>query len=170
MSFWEGNSATYRQRPTWHYESTNWFTVQRIDTLGFYGLRHIAKDHYDWLKTRPGGPTYNGHCMVAAFWDPVTRTVFASSIPLGPRKGEMVAASLNNHAAPYWYSQVYTLNYETSTENNGPYPSGSMIAIYDKFLSLILFKNVRWMLTGTFLTDITCEKIMSLASGWGCDE
>ena len=98
--------------------------------------------------------------MVAAFWDPVTRTVFASSIPLGPRKGEMVAASLNNHAAPYWYSQVYTLinanvvappiyaedgayyNYEMSTVNNGPYPAGSMIVIYGKLLSLILFENV----------------------------
>lgn len=101
MSRWEGNSAAYRQRPTWHYESTNWFTVQRIDTLGFYGLRDIAKDHYNWLKTQPGGTTYNGHCMVAVFWDPVTRTVFASSVPLGPRKGEMVAASLNNYAAPY---------------------------------------------------------------------
>ena len=151
MTLWEGNSAAYRQRPTWHYESTNYFTIQRIDTLGFYGLRDIAKDHYDWLKTQPGATTFNGHCMVAAFWDPVTRTVFASSIPLGPRKGEMIAASLNNYAAPYWYNQVYTLinantaappihaedgayyNYETSAANDGPYPAGSMIAIYGKF-------------------------------------
>ena len=69
--------------------------------LGFYGFRDIAKDYYDWLKTQLGAMKYNGHCMVAVFWDPVTRIVFASSIPLGPRKAEMIEASRNNHAAHY---------------------------------------------------------------------
>ena len=89
--------------------------------------------------------------MVAAFWDPVTKTVFASSVPLGPRKAEMIEASRFHSAAPYWYSQVRPIvdsnvaapaihaedgayyNYETSSANNGQYPAGSMIAIYGKY-------------------------------------
>ena len=92
--------------------------------------------------------------MVAAFCDPITETSFASSIPQGPRKAEMIEASVNNGAAPAWYAQVGRLlraitrthavhaedgawyNYETSKGaqvDNGRYPDGSMIAIYGKY-------------------------------------
>ena len=75
----------------------------------FYGRLDIAKRHYSWVKDQRGATTPNGHCMVAVFWDPITQTIYASSVPLGPRKSEIIIISSKNGAATSWYSQVRTL-------------------------------------------------------------
>ncbi len=153
MQRWSGKADVYKKEPTWYCRSKGYYFNEKIEQLGFYGVRDIAKRHYDWLKDQPGATTPNGHCMVAAFWDPNTQTVWASSIPLGPRKAIMIGTSRNKGAAPSWFNQVDKIlnpnkakihaedgayyNYETSTDaqaNNGRYPEGSMIAIYGKYI------------------------------------
>ena len=141
----------YTQVPTWHAEDTGFFYADKITSLGFFGLRDIARLHYEWVSTQIGAITLNGNCMVAAFWDPTNSVVYASTIPGGVRRAQMKVAASNIHAAPLWYNQVRTVldgdypkihaedgafyNYETAqTEQIGlRYPGGSMIAIYGKF-------------------------------------
>lgn len=153
MNRWQGDTDAYKNTPTWHSES-RYFAAERVRQFGFYGLRDIAKGHYDWLKDQPGSTSSKRKCMVAAFWDPNIKTIYASSIPLGPRKVEMIAASYSSGAAPSWYNQVRRFvksnmnsvpihaedgayyNYETTVAaqaKNGRYPDGSMIAIYGKY-------------------------------------
>ncbi|KAI4234542.1 MAG: hypothetical protein LQ352_008168, partial [Teloschistes flavicans] len=151
MVLWDGEDDVYRDRPTWHAETSGFFFQHRIRSLGFFGLRDIAKSHYEWVSTQRGATTFNGHCMVAAFWDPTSSRVYASTIPQGPRRAEMKEAASEFGAAPAWYNQARTIiggsnpkihaedgafyNYESAqiVQNGQPYPPGSMIAIYGKY-------------------------------------
>ena len=83
MNLWQGGTSEYRDKATWHYESRGFYLQDKINRLGFYGLRDMAKKHYDWLKDQRGATSYQGHCMVAAFWDPISQTVYASRSPWG---------------------------------------------------------------------------------------
>ena len=151
MVLWNGEQDVYKKKPTWHAESSGFMFHNRITSLGFFGLRDIAKLHYEWVSTQRGATTFNGHCMVAAFWDPTNSVVFASTIPVGPRRAEMKEAARDSRAAPAWYNQARTVilgsnpkihaedgaiyNYESAqiVQNGQPYPPGSMIAIYGKY-------------------------------------
>ena len=153
MVLWDGDRDVYKEKPTWHAESSTHFFQTKITSLGFFGLRDIAKLHYEWVSTQRGATTFNGHCMVAAFWDPTNSVVYASTIPVGPRRAEMKEAASEFHAAPAWYNQARTViggsnpkihaedgafyNYESAqiVQNGQPYPPGSMIAIYGKYAS-----------------------------------
>ena len=153
MVLWDGDSDVYKEKPTWHAESSGFFFQDKVTSLGFFGLRDIAKSHYEWVSIQSGATTFNGHCMVAAFWDPTNSVVYASTIPLGPRRAEMKEAASDFGAAPAWYNQARTViggsnpkihaedgafyNYESAqiVQNGQPYPPGSMIAIYGKYAS-----------------------------------
>ncbi|KAK3935134.1 hypothetical protein QBC46DRAFT_272414 [Diplogelasinospora grovesii] len=150
MTLWTGqNKAKWTEKPTWHQETLGAFLP---GDKNYEQVLDIAHAYYNWLKDQPNAVTPNGVCMVAVMWDPVSKIVYASSIPQGPRKAQ-------NGAAPLWYGQVRQFvsaypappsanpfhaedgvffNFETSKGTNtanGRYPDGCIIAVWGKYPS-----------------------------------
>lgn len=156
MTLWQApknsnNADRWKNLPTWHAETHALF-MPSGSSPNFQGVLDVAKAHYLWLKDQPDSLTSTGTRLVAAYWDPVTNTFYASSIPRGGRKDFMVNQSRSNGAAPLWYNQVRSLinlnpapldaedgaffNWETAkgaSTANGQYPPGSIIAVWGSF-------------------------------------
>ncbi|RFU27848.1 hypothetical protein B7463_g8505, partial [Scytalidium lignicola] len=103
-----GSQKTNRwiNSPTWQQEISAALLPDGATKLKYDGVLDIAHAHYNWLKDQPNFMTPKGACLVAAMWDPDNKIVYASSIPLGPRKAIMAKESAENVAAPLWYNQV----------------------------------------------------------------
>ncbi|KAL9076016.1 MAG: hypothetical protein Q9157_003818 [Trypethelium eluteriae] len=149
MDLWIGGETEEDQtpwvkRPTWHKET-------RLDgSLSFQGVVDIAHAHFLWLKEQRDAGIGTSANVVAAMWDPSTRTVWASAIPRGRQKAVMESGCING-LAPVLYSQVKSVwdktgqpihaedgvyyNFETmgGTITNGRYPAGSMIAAWGRY-------------------------------------
>ena len=153
MTLWQApkKSDLWKDQPTWHQE-TSAASVLGSASPDYQGVLYVASAHYNWLENQPKAVTSKGACLVAAYWDPVTNMIYASTIPRGPRKDFMINQSKSNGAAPLWYNQMKSLislkpapihaedgvffNWETSKgarTANGQYPPGSILVVWGKF-------------------------------------
>ena len=145
MELWGGEEARGSEKPTWHAQSTVF--TDKVQALGWYGLLEIAKDYWEWVSTQEHSTTENQYCLVAAFWDSTNLVVYASTIPVGPRRAIMQGLAKNGKA-PDWYIRARSadgtvnphaedgayFNYETNdlTQQDILYPPGLMIAVWGK--------------------------------------
>ena len=106
MAIWNGDGEAYKQNQHGMPKTETSCSKIKIQSLGFYGPRDVARLRYEWVIIQKGATTCNGRGMVAAFWDPTIRVVYASTTPVGPRRAEMKEPSSSFGAAPAWYDQL----------------------------------------------------------------
>ena len=115
------------------------------EALTYNGLKDIVQKQFNYVYAQPGQSNAQA-CMVAAYYEPNSRTVYSSSVPYGGRKRVMQLTAARD--APVWYSTVnsmplshppwhaedgayYTYEVTTDQKPTGPkYNVGSMVAAY----------------------------------------
>jgi hypothetical protein len=172
MTLWAvpNDLQEWTSTPTWHQETTIENEGLELDYLG---VLDIAHRHYAWVNTQPNAfKATSSACLVAAMWDPVSRIVYASTVPRGPRKAQMTKATVQDNAAPLLASQLqpmlaplqnqdYTsgqwrnaffhaedgvyFNWETvgNSPVSGQYPPGSIIAVWGKFQNMAIDDSIQ---------------------------
>ena len=130
------------QRQTW---------VQSIpdpangQALTYNGLEDIVQKQFNYVYAQLGQSTARA-CMVAAYYEPDSRTVYSSTVPYGGRKRVMQLTAARD--APVWFSKVNSMplshppwhpedgayyTYEVTTDQKptgNTYNAGSMVAAY----------------------------------------
>ena len=133
-----------RGRQTWAQSIPDPANGQAIT---YRGLMDIVEKQYNYVNAQPGQSTAVT-CMVAAYWEPNSRTVYSSTVPYGGRKIVMERTAARD--APVWYNQVKNLapshtqwhaedgayyTYEVTTEQkptSNRYNPGSMVAAHGR--------------------------------------
>lgn len=113
--------------------------------LTYAGLKDIVQKQFNYVYAQEGQRNAQA-CMVAAFYESNSRTVYSSTVPYGGRKRVMQLTAARD--APVWYNQVRNMQpshppwhaedgayytYEVSTDEKptgNSYPQGSMVAAY----------------------------------------
>ena len=115
------------------------------EVLTYNGLKDIIEQQFNYVYEQLGRPT-DRVCMVAAFYEASSRTVYSSSVPYGGRKRVMQLTAARD--APVWFNKVSSMarvnpqwhaedgayyTYEVTTDHKPPgprYAPGSMVAAY----------------------------------------
>ncbi|KAK0512904.1 hypothetical protein JMJ35_004921 [Cladonia borealis] len=135
-SDWEGGKQTWAQSIP---------DPANGQAITYRGLMDIVEKQYSYVNAQPGQSTADA-CMIAAYWEPNSRTLYSSTVPYGGRKIVMERTAARD--APVWFNQVRNLapshtqwhaedgayyTYEVATEQKptgNRYNPGSMVAAY----------------------------------------
>lgn len=135
--------------PTWHFDTD----MSEKPLTKWEELGAVANAHWNWVIQQDGARGGGGICLVASLWDPISKTIFSSTIPKGTQKASMRASGPS--FAPAWWAQVKDMlprdyfhaedacyyNYESAHQSqvqNGIYSTGNRdggmwIVVYGSF-------------------------------------
>lgn len=165
--------------------ASDWTQIQtwgaRIPDAGnptYAQLNVYANELFNYVYAQPG-QSATASCLVAAYYEPISDTIYASTIPKGGRKRVMQLTAARD--APVWFNQVRSMplihpqwhaedgayyTYEATTDDKptGPkYNQGSMITAWGKRFATDVIKQQPLCNAGTSKSP-TCQQV---AAGLG---
>lgn len=145
MTLWPASS---KGNPTWY--ATSDFTDKPL--TDFNQLAAIANAHWNYVQSKEHARS-DGTVLVASLWDPISKTVYSSTVPRGDRKLAMYRNGQKE--VPTWWAQAKSVTptgyyhaedgcyymYEQANpgrDHNGKYSTGDFnggmwLAVYGTF-------------------------------------